>query len=133
MGKVFTFLGMRGVSVGARLLLINALLMLGLTTVSGIAWRALDAQGQAMAELALISKAARYHQDADRVHATLRADVNGALAGAHLPDQDHSQLAQSLDDNATDMRRDLQALWRDGLGAQRLGSSEHACLGTLDE
>jgi diguanylate cyclase (GGDEF)-like protein len=123
-GTVFTFLAMRGVSVGARLLLINVLLIIGLATVSGIAWRALDAQGKAMAELALISKAARYHQDADMVHATLRADVNGALAGAHLPDQDHSQLAQSLDDNAADMRRDLQALERFDLPPDLLESGQ---------
>jgi len=35
--------------------------------VTVIAWRALSAQSRAMAELALISRAARYHQDADTV------------------------------------------------------------------
>ncbi|HYL70366.1 MAG TPA: HAMP domain-containing protein, partial [Candidatus Dormibacteraeota bacterium] len=97
-------------SVGTRLLLINVLLMAALVVVSTIAWRALTAQSQAMSELALISKAARYHQDADTLHANLRADVNAALASGSLSADERSAVADSLTDNAKDFRRDLTAL-----------------------
>ncbi|HEX9139832.1 MAG TPA: diguanylate cyclase [Steroidobacteraceae bacterium] len=65
-----------------------------------------------MAELALISKAARYHQDADTVHANLRADVNAALASGILSDEDRAKVADSLADNVKDLRRDLVTLER---------------------
>ena len=97
-------------SVGTRLLLINGLLMAALVVVTVIAWRALTAQSQAMADLALISKAARYHQDADTIHASLRADVNAALASATLSADERSNVAAALADNAKDFRRDLLAL-----------------------
>ena len=97
-------------SVGARLLLINGLLMAALVVVTVIAWRALSAQSRAMAELALISKAARYHQDADTVHANLRADINAALASGALSADERSSVAASLADNGKDFRRDLLTL-----------------------
>src|SRR5713226_3991844 len=97
-------------SVGARLLLINGLLMAALVVVTVIAWRALSAQSRAMTELALISKAARYHQDADTVHASLRADVNAALVSGTLSTDERSTVADSLAENAKDFRRDLLAL-----------------------
>jgi diguanylate cyclase (GGDEF)-like protein len=103
-------LGLGGLSVGARLLLINGLLMAALGVVSVITWSALDEQSRAMADLALISKVARYHQDADMLHAALRADVNGALASAELAPGAREELAASLDENAMDLRRDLQSL-----------------------
>jgi len=84
MTELRTALRLPGWSVGARLLLINGLLIVALVGVTVIAWRALSAQSRAMEELALISKAARYHQDADTVHANLRADVNAALASSTL-------------------------------------------------
>jgi len=96
--------------VGARLLLINGLLMLALVVVTVIAWRALSAQSRAMAELAVISKAARYHQDADTVHANLRADVNAALASAALSADERAAIAASLADNARVFRQDLMTL-----------------------
>ncbi|MBS0376013.1 MAG: diguanylate cyclase [Proteobacteria bacterium] len=103
-------LSFRGTSVGARLMLMNAFLMLALGVVSVVTWRALDEQGRAMSDLALISKVARYHQDADMLHATLRADVNGALASAQLSGAEREALERSIDENAMDLRRDLQAL-----------------------
>ena len=86
-------------SVGARLLLINGLLMAALVVVTVIAWHALDDQSRAMTELALISKAARYHQDADTVHANLRADVNAALASGTLSADERSGVAASVAEN----------------------------------
>ena len=97
-------------SVGTRLLLINALLMAALVVVTVIAWRALSAQTRAMSDLALISKAARYHQDADTLHANLRADVNAALASSSLSAEERSTVAESLTENAKDFRRDLSTL-----------------------
>src|SRR6266436_4817696 len=110
MTEVLNALRVRRWSVGARLLLINGLLMVALVVVTVIAWRALTAQTRAMAELALISKAARYHQDADTVHANLRADVNAALASGTLSADERSTLADSLAESAKDLRRDLLAL-----------------------
>src|SRR6266850_7426829 len=110
MTKVPNALRLPGWSVGARLLLINGLLMVALVVVTVIAWRALTAQSRAMAELALISKAARYHQDADTVHASLRAEVNAALASGTLSAAERSTVADSLAENAKDLRRDLLAL-----------------------
>ena len=101
---------LRGLSVGARLLIINGLLMGAVGIVSAIAWHALDAQSQAMSELANISRAARYHQDADMLHATLRADVSNALASAQLTTATQAELEQSLDETAMDLRKDLQTL-----------------------
>ena len=103
---------LKGLSVGGRLLLINGLLQLALCIVTGIAWSALNTQSQAMNGLVLISKAARYHQDADMLHASLRADVNRALAGAQLSADAQDELAKSLDENAQDLRKDLQTLER---------------------
>ena len=110
MTKVLNVLRLPGWSVGARLLLINGLLMVALLVVTVIAWRALSAQSRAMAELALISKAARYHQDADTIHANLRADVNAALVSGTLSADERSTVADSLAENAKDFRRDLLAL-----------------------
>jgi len=100
-------LTLRSVSVDARLLLINGLSLLAVGIVSVIAWSALDEQRQAMDSLALISKAARCHQDVDMLRATLRADVNGALAGFGVDGADLKASLQSLDDTAADMCRDL--------------------------
>src|SRR5204862_4052447 len=110
-------------SVGARLLLINGLLMAALVVVTVIAWRALDDQSRAMTELALISKAARYHQDADTVHANLRADVNAALASGTLSADERSGIAASVAENAKDLRRELLTLEHFHLAAD-LGESE---------
>lgn len=70
-----------------------------------------------MTELALISKAAPHHQDADTVHANLRADVNAALASSILSENDRAKVADSLLDNAQDLRRDLMTLARFELAA----------------
>jgi diguanylate cyclase (GGDEF)-like protein len=110
MTKVLNSLRLPGWSVGARLLLIKGLLLVALVLVTVIAWRALSAQSRAMAELALISKAARYHQDADTVHANLRADVNAALVSGTLSADERSGVADSLAENARDFRSDLLAL-----------------------
>jgi len=97
--------------IGARALLcINVLLLVAQLTVGAIAWRAIDVQNRAMSELSLISKAARYHQDADTLSANIRADVYAATARAA---QDSADIG--LDDDAraehvSDLRRDLRTL-----------------------
>ena len=110
MGGFVQAVRLQGWSVGARLLLINGLLAVALVFVGTIAWRALTAQSRAMAELALISKAARYHQDAQTLQADLRADVNAALAGRARSDAERSELLDSLDENSKELRRDLLTL-----------------------
>jgi diguanylate cyclase (GGDEF)-like protein len=110
MSEVLNALRLPRWSVGVRLLLINGLLMVALVVVTAIAWRALSAQTHAMTDLALISKAARYHQDADTVHANLRADVSAALVSGTLSADERSSVADSLAENAKQLRTDLLAL-----------------------
>ncbi len=110
MGGFVQAIRLQGWSVGARLLLINGLLAVALVFVGAIAWRALSAQNRAMSELALISKAARYHQDAATLQAGLRADVNSALAGRAATDDERTSLLDSLDENSKELRRDLLTL-----------------------
>ncbi len=110
MGGFVQAVRLQGWSVGARLLLINGLLAVALVFVGTIAWRALSAQNRAMSELALISKAARYHQDAGTLQADLRADVNAALAGRARTSEERAELLDSLDENSKQLRRDLLTL-----------------------
>ncbi|MGH8264464.1 MAG: diguanylate cyclase domain-containing protein [Steroidobacteraceae bacterium] len=99
-----------GASVRSRLLYINILLLIAQATVGAIAWHAIDVQNRAMSELSLISKAARYHQDADTLAADVRADVYAATANAAQhsggTDLDEDQLAEHV----SDLRRDLRTL-----------------------
>jgi len=98
-------------SVGGRLLLINALLLVALTLVALMAWRSNDAQRKAMTDLALISRAARYHQDADTQNANLRADVSAALGSASFPALSHSVLGSLVEDSDA-LQRDIRSLDR---------------------
>ena len=110
MGGFIRAAWLHGWSVGARLRLINALLAVALVFVSAIAWRALSAQNRAMSELALISKAARYHQDAQTQLSNLRADVNAEFSGTALVEAQRKDLLDSLDQNSRDLRHDLLTL-----------------------
>lgn len=103
-------LPLTGTSVRSRLLAINFLLLLALATVCAIAWHAVNAQGAAMSELGLISKAARYHQDADAVRANIRADVYAALAGTSQETGDLAGPTSSLSDHIAELRKDLRTL-----------------------
>jgi len=107
---------LRGWTLGSRLLLINAMLMLALVVVTAIAWNALSSQTKAMSQLAVVSKAARYHQDADTVRANLRADLISALDQKNLTAEERERVAGALADHAKDLRRDLSTLERFDLG-----------------
>ncbi len=122
--RIAQIVKLKGLSIGGRLLLINALLQVALVIVSVIAWTALNAQSQSMNDLALISKAARYHQDADMLHASLRADVNRALAGAQLTAEEQSDLEKSFNDTVLDFRKDLQTLDRINLTPELIESEQ---------
>jgi len=99
-------------SVGKRLLLINGLLLAALTLVAAMAWRANDTQRKAMADLTLVSRAARYHQDADTQNANLRGDVNAALASATYTAISHDAVLASLIEDSDALRRDIRELDR---------------------
>jgi diguanylate cyclase (GGDEF)-like protein len=99
-----------GTSVRARLLAINLLLLLAQGTVGAIAWHTVNAQKAAMGELALISKAARYHQDADAIRANLRADVYEALASTVQPSGKDAETTPLLSEHVSDLRKDLRTL-----------------------
>ena len=102
-------------SVGGRLLLINALLLIALSLVATMSWRSNDAQRKAMTDLALISRAARYHQDADTQNANLRADVNAALGSAAYPAISRAAVLTALDEDSANLERDMRALDREEL------------------
>ncbi len=99
-----------GASVRSRLLYINALLLVAQAAVGAIAWHAIDVQNRAMSELSLISKAARYHQDADTLAANIRADVYAALASVTPANGDASAGSELVTEHVADLRRDLRTL-----------------------
>ncbi|MFM2287622.1 MAG: hypothetical protein RL684_765 [Pseudomonadota bacterium] len=99
-------------SVGQRLLLINALMLLALALVSVLAWAALDTQREAATTLSLISKAARYHQDIAAKDSDLRADIATALAGVSAPGWSKDRLLDTLADDISEASRDLSELDR---------------------
>lgn len=98
------------ISVRSRLLAINALLLLALAVVGAIAWHAVDVQDSAMGELELISKAARYHQDAEAVRANIRADVFAALADNTQVLAEGTESYSSLREHVVDLHKDLRTL-----------------------
>jgi diguanylate cyclase (GGDEF)-like protein len=110
MGAFLAGARFNGWTVGARLFLINGLLALALVFGGIIAWRALSAQSRAMSGLALISKGARYHQDAETQLADLRAAINAALGGQAHTDSERKDLLTSMDENSMDLHRDLLTL-----------------------
>src|SRR3979490_2545015 len=110
MSTFFASVRFTGWTVGARLLVINGLLAVALVFGGIIAWRALRAQSLAPASLALISKGARYHQDAATQLADLRAAINAALGGQAHTESERKELLTSMDDNSKDLRRDLLTL-----------------------
>lgn len=91
-------------------MLINVLLLVAQCSVCAIAWHAVDVQARGMSELALVSKAARYHQDADAISANLRADVNAALASTVFGSLDAAAVTDSLQEHVVDLRKDLRTL-----------------------
>ena len=98
------------ISVRSRLLAINVLLLLALAIVCAIAWHSVDVQESAMSELELISKAARYHQDADAIRANIRADVFAALAGAAQVLGEGTETYSSLTEHVAELHNDLRTL-----------------------
>jgi diguanylate cyclase (GGDEF)-like protein len=110
MGAFLAGARFNGWTVGLRLLLINGLLALALVFGGIIAWRALSAQSRAMSGLALISKGARYHQDAETQLADLRAAINAALAGQAHTDAERKDLLTSMDEYSRDLHGDLLTL-----------------------
>jgi diguanylate cyclase (GGDEF)-like protein len=110
MGAFLAGARFNGWTVGARLFLINALLAVALVFGGIIAWRALSAQSRAMSGLALISKGARYHQDAETQLADLRAGINAALGGQAHTEAQRTDLLGAMDQNSKDLRRDLLTL-----------------------
>ena len=110
MGTFFASVRFNGWTVGARLLVINGLLVIALVFGGIIAWRALSAQSRAMSGLALISKGARYHQDAETQLADLRAAINAALGGQAHTDSERKDLVASMDEYSKDLHRDLLTL-----------------------
>jgi diguanylate cyclase (GGDEF)-like protein len=98
-----------GLTVTGRLLLINVLLLAALIVVGSICWRAIDRQRQAMADLELISRAARYHQEIEVVNASLRTSVYAVLASSATHATIDSVEA-SLEDELKEGRNDLRGL-----------------------
>jgi diguanylate cyclase (GGDEF)-like protein len=99
-------------SVNQRLLLINALLLAAVIIVATMSWRAIDTQRRAVADLSLISRAARYHQDVDAQNTNLKSDVNAALASISIPSITRATVMASLADDMNQVRLDMHQLDR---------------------
>src|SRR5208283_4266647 len=101
-----------GLSVNQRLLLINALLLAAVIIVATMSWRAIDTQRRAVADLSLISRAARYHQDVDAQNTNLKSDVNAALASISIPSITREAVLAELSDDMNQVRLDMHELDR---------------------
>jgi diguanylate cyclase (GGDEF)-like protein len=101
-----------GLSVNQRLLLINALLLAAVIIVATMSWRAIDTQRRAVADLSLISRAARYHQDVDAQNTNLKSDVNAALASISIPSITRDTVMAALGDDMNQVRLDMHQLDR---------------------
>src|SRR5260221_734915 len=110
MGTFLAGVRFNGWTVRARLFVINGLLAVALVFAGIIAWRALSVQSRAMSGLALVSRGARYHQDAETQLADLRAAINAALGGQAHTDSARKDLLASMDDRSKDLRRHLLTL-----------------------
>jgi diguanylate cyclase (GGDEF)-like protein len=92
-------------------MLINVLLLGALIIVGFICFRAIDKHRQAMADLTVISRAARYHQEIQVVNASLRTSVYAALASAATHTTPETVEA-SLEDDLKEGQSDLRGLER---------------------
>lgn len=110
MAKRLLKLPFTAMSVRSRLLVINIILLFAQATVCAIAWHAVDVQDSAMGELELISKAARYHQDADAIRANIRADVYAVMAGTKQVLGEATESASSLSEHVVELHKDLRTL-----------------------
>jgi diguanylate cyclase (GGDEF)-like protein len=99
-------------SVNQRLLLINALLLAAVIIVATMSWRAIDSQRRAVADLSLISRAARYHQDVDAQNTNLKSDVNAALASISIPSITRDTVLEALGEDLNQVRLDMHQLDR---------------------
>lgn len=96
-----------------RLGAINLLLLVAQLIVCGIAWRGIDAQKSAMTDMTLISKAARYHQDADVISAHIAAEVYSALASKTLSTgKNIGEQESDLNEHFADLLNDFRTLER---------------------
>lgn len=106
------FRSRRDLPVWARLVAINALLILTLALVNAVAWRAIEARQRAANQLALISHAQRLHQDADMMHDSLRANVSAALLAADVTFISRNQILADLLSDGRQLRQNLVELAR---------------------
>lgn len=97
-------------TVTGRLMLINVLLLVALIIVGSICFRAIDRQRKAMADLTLISRAARYHQEIEVVNASLRTRVYAALAASGAAHATADSVESSLEDDLKEGQNDLRGL-----------------------
>jgi diguanylate cyclase (GGDEF)-like protein len=117
----------RGISlsVNQRLLLINALLLAAIIAVATMSWRAIDTQRRAVADLSLISRAARLYQDVDAQNINLKSDVSAALASLAVPGIARETVMASLGAHMNHLRLDLEQLDRVDLPPDVAGSISH--------
>ncbi len=70
----------RGLSVGARVTALFALMAITIVGISAIAWRAVDAGASAAADVYQLSRAVQLQKEADAVYDSLRASVCEAMS-----------------------------------------------------
>lgn len=97
-------------SVGARLALIQLLVLAAIGVVGVVAWHASDAGFVAAERVALISRAQQHHQHGDMMHDALRADVNAALLPADERSTTPEAVTKAVAADSRLYREDLAAL-----------------------
>jgi hypothetical protein len=106
-----------GVSVRARLGMIQVLLVAALCVISLIAWRALNDEVSSGRVLAMLSRAERFHGNADTMHDALYEDVTAALAVKAEDSEAAGEALTSAHENARVLEENLVALQETDLPA----------------
>jgi serine phosphatase RsbU (regulator of sigma subunit) len=102
---------MRLLSMRQRLLILGLLGVVMTLSVAGAALVCLRDVGAINRELAVVTRALHFHQDADMMHDALRADVARAeLAGSGEPGYFEADVRRDADRHAARFRRDLDQL-----------------------
>ncbi len=96
--------------VRARLGLIQLFLVASLAVVAGMAWHRLSIERALGEQLALLSRAERYHLNGDNLHDALHADVEHALRSAAANPAESAKALTSARENARHYTANLKAL-----------------------
>lgn len=110
--SVFRRRKLLGLSVRARLGLIQILLLLALAAVSMVAWHAINDERRSGQVLAMLNRAERFHLDGDMMQEALQSDVNAALRGGSEASQAAGEVLASVREHTRQFEADIEAVQR---------------------